>query len=279
MKIYDKYDDYVAAFSDISGPQPVYAAEVLSELFIDDASADGSLFRFLWKVEDGFEIATVKAEGHLRKVQSVYHVTLSPEEDGCLWKALYDDSARRWLNMCHFRKGTVVSYDSYYDKLPAYDAENAPVIPVLHKSVAEWMCADLHLDGSGILCIFGDLASDNILQYVAKSVLNTPVTVLEGSFDALVYERDYSRLDMSEMTIRPGETKRYLLEDGAEGEAFGQFNVSEIVEGHKPDIRFDSISAYALELTSRADMMGNCSLSVRFTDGTEKTLVKVKKTF
>ena len=44
MKIYDRYEDYVAAFSDMSGPQPVYAAEALSDLYIDDASADGSEF-------------------------------------------------------------------------------------------------------------------------------------------------------------------------------------------------------------------------------------------
>lgn len=279
MKIYDRYEDYVAAFSDMSGPQPVYAAEALSDLYIDDASADGSEFCFLWKTADGFETATVKADGRLRKVLSVFRVTVSREENDCLWKALYDESARRWLNMCHFRKDKTVAYDSYYDRLPAYDSETAPSIPALHKAVAEWLSANLQLDGSVTLCVFGDLASDNVLQYVAKSVLNTPVTALEGSFDALEYERDCSRLDLSEMALRPGETKRFLLEERAEGAVFGQFNVCEIVDGHKPDIRFGGISAYALELTSRADMMGNSSLSVKFADGTEKTLFNVKKTF
>ena len=279
MKIYDRYDDYVAAFSDMSGPQPVYAAEALSDLYIDDASADGSKLCFLWKTTVGFEAATVKADGHLRKVLGVAHVTLSQDEGGCLWKALYEESARRWLNMCHFRKDKVVVYDSYYDRLPAYDSETAPSIPDLHKAVAEWLSANLRLDGSVTLYIFGDLSSDNVLQYVARSVLNTPVTALEGSFDALEYERDCSRLDLSEMELRPGETKRFLLEERTDRAAFGQFDVCEIVDGRKPDIRLGSISAYALELTSQADMIGNSSLSVKFADGTEKTLVNVKKTF
>ena len=267
MKVYSRYEHYIAAISPLDDSQPVYIGEILSQSCREDKAAEGTVICFMWKNESSIELCKTRVKDGGREVLMIEEIFISPDKDELVWKAFYDDEVRGWLDMCHFRKGDEVRYDPYYDTLPAFEASAPVCLGDLRGGVIEWMSANFKVDDVDIMYVYGSLASDNIICELLSSRYGLDVRIVEEDMSV----SDYVRY--------PGARRRVLLEKEACKTLFGHFSADDIMREHDPDIRFKDIPAFVLDIRTDFDMMGNGFLNVKYLDGTDKTFVKINERF
>lgn len=265
MKVYSRYEDYLAALCPLKEETPVYLGELLARSLISDTSYEGKVVCFLWKNEASMEVCKIRLENGIGETLAIGETPVSLDKDELVWRAIYDPEVKIWLNLCHFREGEDVRYDPYYDALPAFESA-AVTMAELRAHMKAWISENLLSDDVDTVFLYGDSAQDNIVTELLSSVSGISVHFMKNE----VSVPDHVRKVM---------TRRVLLESSSGQTIFGHFAADDVINGHEPDIRFGDIQALVLEVRPDTDMMGNRFLNVRYLDGNATSLVKLNERF
>lgn len=265
MKVYSRYEDYLAALCPLIEETPVYLGELLARSLISDTSYEGKVICFLWKNESSMEVCKIRLENGIKETLAIKETLVSPDKNELVWRTFFDNEVKIWLNLCHFCKDEIVRYDAYYDALPAFESA-AITMAQLRAHTKAWIFESLALDGVDTVFLYGAAAQDNILAELLSSAFGLSVHVMKNE----VSVPDHVRKVM---------TRRVLLESSSGQTIFGHFAADDVIKGHEPDIRFGDIQALVLEVRPDTDMMGNRFLNVRYLDGNVTALVKINERF